>query len=183
MAGHRVFGAATEEANPAAAVGENVQRLDDEVPVQGDPLTGTERRAGLPHGDPGAVWLRVNEQDLHVPPRSSPPDQASVSHPRRVDHHDVAGIQQGREVGETEIVETGLGTRGSGLGASPSRIPSPESRAPIHDQQPALAPSSGRKLGNQFGREIVLEIRGAESVLRFNHRRGQPALLPNVSGE
>jgi hypothetical protein len=81
-----------------------------------------------PHVHPRAVGTRgALQQDLHAPARRPAPFQPGRHDAGVVEHQKVAGLQQGRQVGEHEIAQAGARRidreqpRGGALGQRPLR--------------------------------------------------------------
>jgi hypothetical protein len=87
------------------AVRQHLDRLHRDAVTQGDALPGLQRAAGLAHGDPGTVRARVDQQHFRWRTGWAGAQQPGMADPRGVEHQEVAGRDQRRELSEVGVGE------------------------------------------------------------------------------
>src|SRR5688572_10965637 len=96
------------------------------------------------------------EQKLDAPTRRLVPDDTRRQHTRVVEHEQIAGAEQRRQVGEQPILDTARGT--------------------VEHEQAARAPLPERRLRDQLRRKFVVEVaalhRGAILTARWRLTSG-----------
>ncbi len=99
-----------------------VDHLGGETLGDLDPRAGPRPPSRLDQGLPLALAHRLDEQDLHLPAPGAPAVQARRDHPRVVEHQQVSGVKEARQVAHAGVP----------LGAGP-----------VERQEPALAARRG----------------------------------------
>ncbi len=116
--------------------------LDDRVRAtrEVDAPAGLRQVAGAELGPRGIVADEPLDQHFDTSARGLAADRARVDHARVVEHGEVPGTQQRRQVGEAAVVE----------------------RVTVDVEQPACAPRARGHLRDQLGRQRVVEVRQLE---------------------
>src|SRR6185437_2977411 len=106
--------------------------------IQGDAAAGLRRLAGTDLGPRLLAAEQAFDQDLHPATAGLLPEQARRNHPGVVEHQQVARLQQRWQVAHLQVGEG--------------------SRRRRHQQQAARRAFGQGGLGDQFGRQFVMEI-------------------------
>ncbi len=133
------------------AVGKHFHRLHRGPPVQVDALARLERAARLAEREPGPILEWANQQDLRGRARRARADEPRVPDPTGIEHEQIARRDQAEKIAEDQVLEA-RGAADEPAGAS-------------HGQEPAGAPLFDRRLGDQLGREFVVEVGKGESLI------------------
>jgi hypothetical protein len=76
------------------------------------------------------------EKELHPAAGRAPRVEPRVDHSRVVEHHEIATVDEPRKIAEREVLE----------------------HLPVDMQKPAVNPAYSRRLCDQLGRKLVIEI-------------------------
>jgi hypothetical protein len=127
-----------------------VDDLGGQALVEMNHGAGTGAPAGLHQSVPLPLAGFSGQQDLDLPSSRTPAEEARRDHPRVVDHQEVPGAEQLREIADAAVAFRSLA---------------------VEDKQAARAARRGM-LGDPVGRQLVVEVAGQHGAPVIRHSSG-----------
>ena len=174
----------TKEPHSPVSVGQYLEGLYQSARAQLDLLTGQEGRTRLPKSDPRSVSTRVDQQNFGWGSGAALTQEPGVPNPRGIQNQKIAGSNQRREFREGRVDQGRCSDRGSlPEKADPAWQHAGSGKmAPVGRALPAVISEEHqqfaagavlqRLLGDELGREFVVEVCSAEGLRR---QRSKPA--------